>query len=164
MTAARAWTRAGLTCALVLVVDQVTKALVRGGLDVGDEDPVLPALKLVHVRNRGVAFSAFEDQTAVVVVAIVLALSALAFYFARNPTRRLVWLPTGMLTGGALGNIIDRVRDGAVTDFLKLPGWPAFNVADMAITGGVLALVLVVELAERSAKEEGTADAPDRTG
>ena len=56
-----------------------------------------------------------------------------------------MWLPTGLLVGGAIGNIIDRLRDGAVTDFLKLPHWPAFNVADMAITFGVLALFYVLE-------------------
>ena len=62
---------------------------------------------------------------------------ALVVYFATHLDKPLVWLPTGMLLGGALGNIIDRVRDGAVTDFIKLPGWPAFNVADISITFGV---------------------------
>ena len=57
----------------------------------------------------------------------------------------LVWLPTGMLLGGALGNVIDRIRDGGVTDFIKLPGWPAFNVADMSITFGVLVLLYIIE-------------------
>ncbi len=56
-----------------------------------------------------------------------------------------IWVPTGLLAGGAIGNVVDRVRDGAVTDFLKLPSWPAFNVADVAITLGVLALLFVVE-------------------
>ncbi len=60
-----------------------------------------------------------------------------------------------MLLGGSIGNIIDRVRDGAVTDFVKLPAWPAFNVADMSITFGVLVLLWVVE-------QRGGADAADR--
>ena len=59
--------------------------------------------------------------------------------------RRLVWLPTGLLIGGATGNLLDRVREGSVTDFVDLPLWPAFNVADMAITVGVLALLYVLE-------------------
>ena len=63
-------------------------------------------------------------------------------YFAAHADRPLVWLPTGLLVGGALGNLVDRARDGAVTDFIKLPLWPAFNLADVAITVGVLALVL----------------------
>jgi signal peptidase II len=141
----RAWARAGLVLAIVVFVDQVTKALVRDGLAPGDQDPVLPAVKLVHVRNSGVAFGAFEGGGAIVVALVAGALAALLFYFATHAERPWAWLPTGLLLGGALGNIIDRVRDGAVTDFVKLPGWPAFNVADMAITFGVLALLLVLE-------------------
>ena len=130
---------------VVLLIDQVTKALVRAGVDLGSEDPILPAVTLVHVRNRGVAFGAFADGQTVVIVVIALALTALVVYFATHLRRPLIWLPTGLLMGGALGNVIDRVRDGAVTDFVKLPAWPAFNVADIAITIGVLALLYVVE-------------------
>ncbi len=147
-----AWPRAALVGGLVLAVDQLTKALVRGGVAVGEQDAIFPGLKLVHVKNRGVAFSAFEDQAAVVIVVIAIAIVALLVYFARNVERPLVWLPVGLLAGGALGNVIDRIAEGAVTDFLKLPSWPAFNVADIAITFGVLALVLVME----------RRDAPDR--
>ena len=65
-------------------------------------------------------------------------------------TRALIWLPTGMLLGGALGNIIDRARQGAVTDFIKLPlGWPPFNIADVSITLGILILVLLIERAHQ---------------
>jgi signal peptidase II len=80
---------------------------------------------------------------------IALAVLALVAWFARHAARPLVWLPVGLLAGGAAGNILDRARHGAVTDFLKLPAWPAFNVADMAITIGVLALLYVVERSER---------------
>jgi signal peptidase II len=142
---ARAWLRAGLVLAVVFALDQITKALVRSGLAVGQEDPVFPAVTLVHVRNRGVAFSALEGRTGLVTVVIGLAVLALVIWFARHATRRLVWLPVGLLAGGAAGNIVDRARHGAVTDFIKLPAWPAFNVADMAITFGVLALLYVVE-------------------
>jgi signal peptidase II len=159
---ARAWSRAGLVTGLVLVADQVTKKLVQHGIAVGDEDSVFPAVTLVHVKNKGVAFSAFEDQVAVVVVVIALAVAALLVYFATHHARPLIWLPTGLLAGGALGNIFDRLRDGAVTDFIKLPAWPAFNVADMAITFGVLALVLLLERDDESQKDEGVA--PDGAG
>jgi signal peptidase II len=81
-----------------------------------------------------------------VTIVIGVALLALLAYFARHATRPLIWLPTGMLIGGALGNIIDRLREGSVTDFIKLPlGWPPFNLADTSITLGVLILVLVIE-------------------
>ena len=65
-----------------------------------------------------------------------------------------MWLPTGMLLGGALGNVIDRIRDGAVTDFIKLPGWPAFNVADISITCGVLVLLYVTERPRHAAASD----------
>jgi signal peptidase II len=142
---AAVWARAGLVLALVVVLDQVTKTLVRHGIEIGEEDSVLPAISLVHVRNTGVAFGAFAGGGIIVVVLVAAALSALLFYFVTHIDKRLIWLPTGMLLGGSIGNIIDRVRDGAVTDFVKLPAWPAFNVADMSITFGVLVLLWVIE-------------------
>jgi signal peptidase II len=131
--------------AAVLVADQVTKHLVREGIRRGEEDPVLPGVKLVHVRNDGVAFGLDVGGSTLVVVLIALALLALVLYFARHTATPLLWLPVGLLFGGAVGNIIDRVRDGAVTDFIKLPAWPAFNVADVAITFGVVILLFVLE-------------------
>jgi signal peptidase II len=152
---ARAWARAGAVLLVVVLLDQVTKALVRGGVAVGEEDSVLPAVSLVHVRNTGVAFGAFSGGGIIVVVLVAAALAALLFYFVTHVETPLVWLPTGMLLGGSLGNIIDRVRDGAVTDFVKLPAWPAFNVADMAITFGVLALLWVIEKDDRGTDRRG---------
>jgi signal peptidase II len=131
--------------ALVLAADQLSKHLVREGMRPGEEDPIFPALKLVHVRNEGVAFGIDVGGATLVVVLIALALLGLVLYFARHTARPLIWLPVGLLLGGALGNIVDRVRDGAVTDFLKIPAWPAFNLADIAITVGVLSLVYVLE-------------------
>lgn len=142
---AAVWARAALVVALVVVFDQVTKALVRHGIEIGEEDSVLPAISLVHVRNTGVAFGAFSGGGIIVVVLVAAALSALLYYFVTHLDKRLIWLPTGMLLGGSIGNIIDRIRDGAVTDFVKLPAWPAFNVADMSITFGVLVLLWVIE-------------------
>ena len=145
MTAGTAWGRAALVLGVVLSVDQFTKALVRAGVDRGSEDPVLPGLKIVYVRNEGVAFGISAGGKTLVIVLICVALLALTLYFARHVSKPLIWLPTGLLIGGALGNIVDRIRDGAVTDFLKIPAWPAFNVADVAITFGVLSLLYVLE-------------------
>lgn len=139
------WFRAGIVLLLVLGVDQLTKKLVRDGVDVGSEDSVLPGVSLVHTKNRGVAFSALENKTALVSIVIGLAVLALLAYVARHATTPGIWVPTGLLTGGALGNIVDRAFEGSVTDFIKLPAWPAFNVADMAITFGVLALLYVMD-------------------
>jgi signal peptidase II len=143
------YARAALTLVLVVVVDQVTKDAVRSGIGVGQVHKVIPGVKLVDVRNTGVAFSLFSGGGTIVLVITLVALAGLTGYFALRPGRRLLWLPTGLLLGGAIGNLIDRVRDGAVTDFIKLPHWPAFNVADMAITVGVLALAYTIETGTR---------------
>ena len=149
MTARSGWLRAAAIFAVVLVLDQVTKALVRADVQLGSREDLFAGVDLVHVKNRGVAFSALSDQAELVITVIVLAIVGLLVYFARNATKAWVWLPVGMLAGGAIGNVVDRIARGSVTDFLKLPSWPAFNVADVAITGGVIALVVVVELTAR---------------
>jgi signal peptidase II len=132
--AALAWARAALVVVAVVVLDQLTKHAVADS-----------GLHLVHTRNQGVAFGVLPGNHAIEVVIILAALVALAVYFALHATRPLVWLPTGLLIGGALGNILDRVREGAVTDFIKLPLWPPFNLADASITFGVLILIYVIE-------------------
>jgi signal peptidase II len=139
------WLRAVAVTAVVVALDQATKAIVRSSVEIGDRDGVLPGVEIVHVRNEGVAFSRFSGGGTIVTVIVAAALVALLAYFVTHMNKPLVWLPTGMLLGGALGNIIDRVRDGAVTDFIKLPAWPAFNVADVSITFGVLVLLYVTE-------------------
>jgi signal peptidase II len=141
-----AWGRVALVAAGVVALDQATKALVRATVDQGDREAVFPGVEIVHTRNSGVAFGALAGGGAVVTVVIALALVALLGYFATHVRRPLVWLPTGMLLGGAIGNVIDRARSGAVTDFVQLPlGFPPFNVADMSITFGVLVLLYVLE-------------------
>jgi signal peptidase II len=144
VTRAGAWWRAAAVLAVVLVADQVSKAIVRGSISPGEHVDVLPFLDLVHVRNDGIAFGALGGS-AVVLVLVLAALVGIVASFSMHATRRLAWLTTGLLLGGALGNVIDRLREGVVTDFLKLPHWPAFNVADVAITLGVLSLVLVLD-------------------
>ncbi len=151
MTSRAAWARTAVTLAVVVALDQITKKLARDGIRPGEQDPIFPALKLVNVRNEGVAFGIDAGGKTLVIALIALALLGLVLYFARHSARRLMWLPTGLLIGGALGNIVDRVRDGAVTDFLKIPAWPAFNLADVAIVIGVLVLVLVLERSDDDA-------------
>jgi signal peptidase II len=149
------WLRALAVTAVVVVLDQATKAIVRATVAQGDSDGVFPGVQIVHVRNEGVAFSRFSGGGTIVTVIVAAALAALLAYFVTHLHKPLVWLPTGMLIGGALGNIIDRLRDGAVTDFIKLPAWPAFNVADMAITFGVLVLLYVTERRPDAAARDG---------
>jgi len=154
MASGGAWARAALVMVAVIALDQGTKALVRSGVAIGDRDGVFPGVEIVHVRNEGVAFSRFSGGGTVVAVIVGAALLALVAYFVTHLDKPLVWLPTGMLLGGALGNVIDRIRDGAVTDFIKLPAWPAFNVADIAITFGVLVLLYVTERPRHAAASD----------
>jgi signal peptidase II len=139
------WLRAAAVTAVVIALDQATKAIVRSSVALGERDGVLPGVEIVHVRNEGVAFNQLGGGGTIVAVVVGAALLALLAYFATHLEKPLAWLPTGMLLGGALGNIVDRIRDGAVTDFIKLPAWPAFNVADTSITFGVLVLLYVIE-------------------
>jgi signal peptidase II len=137
--------RAALVAVGVVAADQAVKALVRSTIDAGDEVHLVLGIQFVNVRNNGIAFGLLSGGGAVLVVFAIAALVALLIFFARHRYRPLVWLPTGLLIGGAAGNLLDRVREGAVTDFIDFPAWPAFNVADMAITFGVLTLLYVID-------------------
>ena len=141
-----AWLWAGLVCAAVVALDQLSKSAVRKSIVPGETRSVLPGLQLVDTRNHGVAFGFLPGRHLVVSLLVGAALLILVVYFARHLDKPLIWLPTGMLLGGALGNILDRLRAGSVTDFVKLPlGWPPFNLADASITLGVLLLFFLIE-------------------
>jgi signal peptidase II len=144
VTRGAAWTRALLVVAGVLVVDQVSKALVRSDITPGEQVRITGFFHLVNTRNDGIAFGGLGG-TWLVTVLVLVALVGIVAVFNSYATRRLAWLPAGLLLGGAIGNIIDRLHDSGVTDFLKFPHWPQFNVADIAITVGVLSLFLVLE-------------------
>ena len=152
MAVRTAWLRASAVLALVVAVDQGTKLWVTGALERGERRDLLPLVDLVNSRNTGVAFGLLQDSGALVGIAVGVAVAALLVYFARNSHRPVLWLPVGILLGGAAGNVIDRVREGAVIDFIKFPAWPAFNVADAAITVGVVVLFVVVELNARRSR------------
>jgi signal peptidase II len=141
----RAWGRVGTVVLAVLVADQVTKALVDHALSAEETRKIGFGLDLVEVHNRGIAFGMLEGRTGLLAALTAIALLAVVVYFVRNYTRPWLWLPTGLLLGGALGNMVDRIREGFVIDFLDPPLWPAFNIADIAISVGVVALVLTID-------------------
>lgn len=149
---------------LVLILDQLTKRLAVQAVPRGSSEQFLPLIDLVHVRNDGVAFSSFAGQPWIVGLLVIGALGALTWWFVRNRTVRFAWLAAGMLAGGAIGNVLDRIIEGAVIDFLKPPNWPAFNLADMAIVGGMALLVLVVELENRRTTAGQRRDARPQRG
>jgi signal peptidase II len=129
---------------IVVAVDQASKAAIVSGLAPGERVDLALGFDLARVANNGVAFGLLENARDGIVLAVTLAALGLVLaWFATNPGKHGLWLGVGMLTGGALGNLADRIRDGAVTDFIDPPLWPAFNLADIAITGGVVILVLV---------------------
>ena len=146
----------------VVVVDQAAKAVVRTTIDLGERREVVPFLDVVHVRNTGVAFGFLADGGALLIAGAGVALVALMAFVLSHSERPYVWVPAGLLLGGAAGNLLDRVREGYVTDFVKLPRWPAGIVADIAITLGVVALIYVLEGAPRRREAERRAEpAPD---
>lgn len=140
---ARAWWRAGALCAFVVALDQVVKALVQDRIVVGEHVDVLGPLGLTLSHNHGVAFGLAGGGGAGLIVVTVAALALVTALFARSPTRPGMWVAFGLIAGGAIGNLADRVRLGAVTDFIDLPHWPDFNLADVSITAGVLVLALI---------------------
>jgi signal peptidase II len=140
---ARAWALAAGLCVLVVAADQAAKAAIEHNLVIGQKVEVLGPLKLTLSHNRGVAFGLAGGGGVGLIVIGLLALGVVGYLFARNPTRPWMWLATGLVAGGALGNLTDRVRADAVTDFVDLPPWPPFNLADMAITAGVIVLVVL---------------------
>ncbi len=145
MTKAGGSARAAAVAALVLGADQITKALVRATIERGEVVEVVAGLGLVNARNRGIAFGLFSGAGPWLALIVAIAMLVLVVAFAAHADTPLAWLPGGLLFGGALGNLVDRIREGAVTDFIDLPSWPAFNLADSAITVGVLALLYVME-------------------
>jgi signal peptidase II len=144
--------RALAVAVAVVGADQITKAAVVSSIPQDAVRHVIPGIELVHVQNTGVAFSLLAGGGALVIVVTIVALVLLSAYLLARPGRPLLWLPTGLLIGGAVSNLANRLIVGSVTDFIKLPDWPAFNVADIAITVGVVLLVAVLELGGRGGR------------
>jgi signal peptidase II len=142
----RGWVRVLVVAAAVLALDQLTKAIVRSSMKLGESRHVIAGLlDISYVHNKGVAFGALAGGGAIVAALTGVALGAIVVYFVMRSRTAYLWLPVGMLLGGALGNLLDRARDGAVTDFIDPVWWPAFNVADACIVLGVLGLLWVIE-------------------
>lgn len=129
---------------VVVVVDQSTKALATASIEPNTAVDVVGPLRFTLTFNDGVAFGLAGGGGIFVILLSMVALVALGAFIATAPERTGTWLAGGLILGGALGNLIDRLRIGHVTDFILLPNWPAFNLADASITIGVLLLVWTV--------------------
>jgi signal peptidase II len=135
-----------------VALDQATKQLVDTRIARGDSVNVFFGLDITNTRNTGVAFGALKGGGLVVAILIGVSLALLIGYFVANRDMPWLWLPVGLLLGGALGNLADRARSGAVIDFIDPVAWPAFNVADACIVVGVLGLLWVVEVSSKRAR------------
>ena len=152
-----------LIAGLVIAADQFTKYLVITGLDVYESWAPVPGLArwfdVHHVTNTGAAFGLFQNGNVLLVCVGVAVSVAIVIYYRYLPGGQwLVRLSLGLQLGGALGNLIDRLRLGHVIDFLDVHIWPVFNLADSAIVCGVALLVLLLLLEDRSRRlaMEGT--------
>ena len=138
----RAWRLAAALCGIVVVLDQAAKALVEAQLVPGERVEVVGPVELTLSHNSGIAFGLASGGGTRLVLLTALALGVVAYVFARDSSRPGLWVAAGLLAGGALGNLADRVRADAVTDYVSIGSWPAFNLADVAVTAGVLLLAL----------------------
>jgi signal peptidase II len=140
VSSARAWRLAGALCGLVVVLDQAAKALVEAKLVAGQDVEVLGPIGFTLSHNSGVAFGLASGGGTRLVLVTAVALGVVAYLFSRDPSRPGMWVAAGLLAGGAIGNLADRIRVDAVTDYIAIGNWPAFNLADVAVTAGVLLL------------------------
>lgn len=151
---ARRWGWFAAVAVVTFAADQAAKVSVRSSLLPGERVDVLPGLDIVRGRNEGIAFGLFPGNPGLVATLTVVALVVIAVALARLARRSMIAaVGGGLLIGGSVGNLADRVAHGGVTDFLDLGSWPAFNIADMAIIAGA-ALVALGVIRERPAADE----------
>jgi signal peptidase II len=144
------WLALGAVACAALLADQLTKQIVVTQLPLGDAVHVAGPLWIHHVKNPGIAFGLFSSWASAVTILTAAAVCWMLVYFAKAGARHPI-LPValGLLIGGSLANLVDRLRLGHVTDFLDLRFWPAFNLADAFIVTGVLVLLAALVAAER---------------
>jgi signal peptidase II len=133
-----------------LGADQLTKSIVTSELGLNEEAHVIGPFSIHHVQNSGIAFGFFASATSLVILLTTVAVVWMIYFFARSGSRHTV-LPValGLVIGGSVSNLVDRIRLGHVTDFLDFTYWPAFNLADTFIVVGVAILLLALVAADR---------------
>src|SRR5256714_980478 len=143
------WLALGLVVAAAVLADQATKHIVSSQLALGEKAKVVGPFSIHHVENSGIAFGLFAGATPLVTALTALAVGWMLVFFARSGARHPV-LPValGLLIGGSVSNLVDRIRLGHVTDFLDFRYWPAFNLADSFIVIGVAILFLALVVGE----------------
>ncbi|MDQ2699705.1 MAG: signal peptidase II [Actinomycetota bacterium] len=150
MTKRRNLFSALLLAVAVVIADQASKAAVTAEIARGEKVDVLGPLQFTLTYNDGVAFGLAGGGGIFVILLSVIALVALGVFIGSAPEKTGTWVAGGLILGGAVGNLIDRVRLGHVTDFIHVPNFPTFNLADSAITVGVVMLALTLILDGRN--------------
>jgi signal peptidase II len=159
-----------LLAGTIMGLDQLTKWLVRTRLALGQAwtpwEPLSPYMRVVHWTNTGAAFGLFQNGNMVFTI-LAIVVSAAIIYYYRNTERAswLVRLALAMQLGGALGNLIDRLTQGTVTDFISIGSFPVFNLADASISLGVAFLLIdmLVEQSRSASRSASATSAPDQT-
>ena len=145
-----------LTALLVVSADQLSKLWIKSNLTLGESLPETGFFRLTHVKNSGAAFGLFQDQSTILTIAAIIGIAVLLF-LVLFMYRRFYFLNTmpgnlslGLILGGTVGNLIDRLSSGYVTDFIDIGFWPAFNLADSAVVvGAILLAYSLVRLARK---------------
>jgi signal peptidase II len=145
----RQWLLLALVAGLTILADQVSKAYIAAHLALHESwmplDFIEPVFRITHIRNTGAAFGMFPQGGSIFLIIAVIVSTVIIYYYRQIPGHAwLVRVALGLQLGGALGNVVDRVRQGYVVDFLNVKYWPVFNVADSSIVVGVALLALVM--------------------
>jgi signal peptidase II len=156
------WAGLAAVAIAAIVADQVTKRAIERRLALDESHRVLPFLSITHVRNNGIAFGIFPGRLAVVSILTAVAVVWMLVHFARAGSRHVLFpVALGLLVGGSVSNLADRVRDGHVTDFIHISHWPTFNLADSFIVIGVALLALgLIRVEHRAAPAPTDAEGP----
>jgi signal peptidase II len=158
------WAGLAAVAMAAVVADQLTKHVVASEVTLDDEVKVLGPFTIHHVQNSGIAFGLFSSATAAVIVLTLVAIGWMVAYFARSGARHpLLPVAVGLLIGGSVSNLTDRVRLGHVTDCLDFRYWPAFNLADSFIVIGVAVLLGALVAADRPARRRRVSNAAARS-
>ena len=158
------WAGLAAVAVAAVVADQLTKHVVASEVTLDDEVRVLGPFTIHHVQNSGIAFGLFSSATAAVIVLTLIAIGWMVAYFARSGARHpLLPVAVGLLIGGSVSNLSDRVRLGHVTDFLDFRYWPAFNLADSFIVIGVAVLLGALVAADRPPRRRRVSNAAARS-
>ena len=143
---------AGLVAVAIaaVVADQVTKRAIEHRLALDETHHVLPGLTITHVRNSGIAFGIFPGRLEVITLLTAVAVAWMLVHFARSGSRHALFpVALGLLIGGSVSNLADRLRLGYVVDFIDVSHWPTFNLADTFIVSGVILLLIGLSRLER---------------